>query len=97
MVGFGEEAAELRHDPRHLGTRLEGRIVHDLRRSGVRRLTNAGNDRHVVMAFSGHRTPSMLRRYHIINVEDLRRAAQRGSVYRSEAASVIPLAGTRKS
>ena len=35
---------------------LDGRIVHDLRRSGVRHLINTGNDPHVVMAFSGHRT-----------------------------------------
>jgi integrase len=35
------------------------RLVHDLRRSGVRHLIHAGNDPHTVMAFSGHRTPSM--------------------------------------
>jgi len=44
-----------------------------------------------VIAFSGHRTPSMLRRSHIINVDDLRRAAQRGSTYRGSAATVLPL------
>jgi len=38
-------------------------------------------DPHTVMAFSGHRTPSMLRRYHIIALDDLRRAAERGSAY----------------
>jgi len=37
------------------------RLVHDLRRSGVRHLIHAGNDPHTVMAFSGHRTPSMLK------------------------------------
>ena len=41
---------------------LSGRIVHDLRRSGVRHLIHAGVDPHTVMAFSGHRTPSMLKR-----------------------------------
>jgi len=30
--------------------------------------SNAGVDPHTVMAFSGHLTPSMLRRYHIIDV-----------------------------
>jgi integrase-like protein len=40
---------------------LEGRIVHDLRRSGVKHLIDSGFDPHIVMAFSGHRTPSMLR------------------------------------
>ena len=36
---------------------LSGRIVHDLRRSGVRHLIHAGVDPHTVMAFSGHRNP----------------------------------------
>ena len=44
---------------------LEGQIVHDLRRSGVKHLIDSGVDPHTTMAFSGHRTPSMLRRYHI--------------------------------
>jgi len=48
-------------------------IVHDLRRSGVKHLIHAGNDPHTVMAFSGHRTASMLRRYHIIALDDLAR------------------------
>ena len=60
---------------------LEGRIVHDLRRSGVRHLIQAGVDPHTVMTFSGHRTDSMLKRYHIIALDDLRRAAERGSSY----------------
>jgi integrase len=37
---------------------LSGRIVHDLRRSGVKHLIDAGIDPHTVMAFSGHRTAS---------------------------------------
>jgi hypothetical protein len=45
----------------------------------------AGNDPHTVMAFSGHRTDSMLKRYHIIALDDLRRAAERSSsTYTSE-------------
>jgi len=39
---------------------LAGRLVHDLRRSGVKHLIDSGIDPHTVMAFSGHRTPSML-------------------------------------
>ena len=42
---------------------LEGRIVHDLRRSGVKHLIGAGIDPHTAMAFSGHRTESMLLRH----------------------------------
>jgi hypothetical protein len=45
-----------------------------------------------------HRTQSMLRRYHIIDVDDLRRAAARASAHRAESvASVTPLvSGTRR-
>jgi integrase len=74
---------------------LAGRIVHDLRRSGVKHLIDAGVDPHTVMAFSGHKTASMLRRYHIINLADLRRAALRGSAYTGEASQVAVLKGPR--
>jgi integrase len=68
--------------------------VHDLRRSGVKYLIDSGIDPHTVMAFSGHRTPSMLRRYHIIDLDDLRRAAAKASAHRAESvAPVTPLAG----
>ena len=70
---------------------LAGRIVHDLRRSGVKHLINAGVDPHTVMSFSGHLTPSMLRRYHIIDVADLRRAALRSAAYTGDAGTVLPL------
>ncbi len=71
---------------------LAGRIVHDLRRSGVRHLIGAGVDPHTVMAFSGHRTPSMLKRYHIIALDDLRTAAARGS----DHGAVVPMRTRRE-
>jgi hypothetical protein len=43
------------------------------------------------MAFSGHRTASMLKRYHIIDLDDLRRAAERGAAYQGGGAKVEPL------
>jgi integrase len=70
---------------------LSGRIVHDLRRSGVRHLIRAGVPPHTVMEMSGHRTASMLKRYDIISLDDLRDAARRGSQYSGQAPSVIPL------
>jgi hypothetical protein len=50
------------------------------------------------MAFSGHRTDSMLKRYHIIALDDLRRAAERGSAYECdrEAGTVVTLPTTRR-
>jgi integrase len=71
---------------------ITGRIVHDLRRSGVKHLIETpGNDPHTVMAFSGHSTPSMLRRYHIIDLDVMRQAAERASARRSDPGTVTPL------
>ena len=67
------------------------RIVYDLRRSGVRHLIRAGVPPHTVMAFSGHRTASMLKRYDIISLDDLRDAATRGSDYAGQPAQVVAL------
>ena len=47
------------------------------------------------MAFSGHRTASMLKRYDIIDVDDLRRAAERASAYQGESATVHLLRDTK--
>src|SRR5262245_35924106 len=70
---------------------FDGRIVHDLRRSGVRHLIRAGVPPHTVMAMSGHRTASMLKRYDIISLDDLRHAARRGSEYAGQPSQVSPL------
>jgi hypothetical protein len=43
------------------------------------------------MAFSGHSTPSMLRRYHIIDLDVMRQAAERASARRSDPGTVTPL------
>jgi len=65
--------------------------VHDLRRSGVRHLIRAGVPPHTVMAMSGHRTASMLKRYDIISLDDLRQAARRGSEYAGQPSQVTAL------
>jgi hypothetical protein len=46
-------------------------------RSGVKHYIEAGVDPHVVMGWSGHRRESMLQRYNIIDLDDLRRAGSR--------------------
>jgi integrase len=74
---------------------LGGRLVHDLRRSGVKHLIDSGIDPHTVMAFSGHRTPSMLRRYHILDLDDLRRAAAKASAHRNESLAPVTALATR--
>jgi hypothetical protein len=43
------------------------------------------------MAMSGHRTAAMLKRYDIISLDDLRRAACQGSEYAGQASPITPL------
>jgi integrase len=71
------------------GIGMKGRIPHDLRRSGVKHYIDAGNDPHVVMQWSGHRTMSMLHRYHILDLDDLRRAGRRASQHRGPKETVV--------
>src|SRR5579883_25951 len=54
--------------------KYEGLLVHDLRRSAVRNLREAGVAETTIMMISGHRTTEVFRRYSIVSGEDLRRA-----------------------
>jgi integrase len=54
-----------------------GLIVHDLRRSAVRNLREAGVQESVIMRISGHKTRTIFDRYSIVSTEDLQRAMQR--------------------
>ncbi len=53
------------------------RILHDLRRSAIRRMVRKGISETVAMKLSGHKTMSVFRRYDITSTDDLRDAAQR--------------------
>jgi len=57
----------------------------------VKHYIEAGVSPHVVMQWSGHRTNSMLLRYHIIDLDDLRRAGKLASDYRGPKEVVVPL------
>lgn len=71
--------------------RYEGLIVHDLRRSAVRNLVNAGVPERVAMAISGHKTRSVFDRYHVVNTDDVQ-----GAMARVETASLQVKSGSKK-
>ena len=67
---------------------VEGRLFHDLRRTGLQNLVRAGVTETVAMQISGHRTTSTFRRYNITTDDDLRDAVEK------VAASVETTPGT---
>ncbi len=75
--------------------RYNGKLFHDLRRSGVRDMIRSGVSQHVAMAISGHATEAVFRRYNITSADDKREAMARRRQYvetRTESgSSVVPI------
>jgi integrase len=64
---------------------VEGTRFHDLRRSAVRNLTQAGVERRIAMKISGHRTEEVFERNNIKVTKDVREALERTERYRAQA------------
>ena len=54
-----------------------GLTVHDLRRSAIRNLINAGVPEKVAMQIIGHETRSVFDRYHVVSAGDVTAAMKR--------------------
>jgi integrase len=78
---------------------LEGRLVHDLRRTAVRNLERAGVSRSVAMKLTGHKTEAVYRRYAITSTADLSEGvAKLATLHSTEkpTRTVVPIAAAGK-
>ena len=66
---------------------VPGRLFHDLRRSAVKNLDEAGVSRDVAMSISGHRTQAMYTRYNIADVKRKRKALELTQEFREAQAA----------
>lgn len=73
---------------------LEGLIPHDLRRSAVKNLNDAGIPRELAKLFTGHRSDAVYSRYSLESDESLKMAAAKLGAHLTKRANVVPLKKT---
>ncbi len=69
-------------------------VPHDFRRSTARNLDRSGVSQSIAMKITGHKTPSMYRRYNIVDERDLKAASERMQNYltQHQTPKVVPIA-----
>jgi integrase len=70
--------------------KLDGLLVHDMRRSAVRNMMIAGAQQAVAMKISGHTTPSIFQRYNIVDTTQTVDVMRRVQQLVPEASKALP-------